>query len=61
MFEEEEEEAEENLISESSELPACNEAVEKTDIILEGKRWADGGFIYGFNAASASIDFLRHR
>ena len=29
--------------------------------MLEGKRWADGGFIYGFNAAEASIDLLRQK
>ena len=29
--------------------------------VLKGKRWADGGFIYGFNAAEASIDLLRQK
>ena len=29
--------------------------------VIKGKRWADGGFIYGFNAAEASIDLLRQK
>lgn len=37
------------------------EVENEEEIILEGKRWADGGFVYGFNAASASVDFLRQR
>ena len=31
------------------------------DFVLEGKRWADGGFQYGFDASTASVDFLRQR
>ncbi len=50
MYEEEEENSE-------------NETQDEADdnFALEGKRWADGGFSYGFNAASASVDFLRQK
>ena len=57
MFEEEEEE-ENSRISEST--PRGSISVADPELVLEGKRWADGGFIYGFNAASAAIDFLRY-
>lgn len=55
MFEEEE-----NNDEELHDSPEENDE-DSEDFVLEGKRWADGGFVYGFNAASASVDFLRQK
>lgn len=57
MFEEEEN----NDDFQSPEDVDNGEEDEEEDFVLEGKRWADGGFVYGFNAATASVDFLRQK
>ena len=57
MFEEEEEDFE-NASESHEDLE--NPDDKEPDLVLEGKKWADGGFVYGFDAATASVDFLRY-
>ena len=61
MFEEEEEEENSRISVSSSGPRGSTSGIADTNLVLEGKRWADGGFIYGFDAASAAIDILRLR
>ena len=37
------------------------EVVEEDEFILEGKRWAEGGYAYGYDFASISSKFLRQK
>ena len=50
----EEENDEEILDEEKSE-------VEEDEFIVEGKRWAEGGYAYGFDFASVSSKFAKQR
>ena len=37
------------------------EVVEEDEFILEGRRWAEGGYAYGFDFASTSSKFFRQK
>ena len=54
--EEEEEEIEvEQPPLTSNEIPIEASSVDETIFVLEGKRWTEGGFMYGFDSATKPI------